>query len=146
MHVIAAKAVCFGEALQPEFARYAGQVVTNAQASGGKSCPRPACGWCRRHRQSPDAGGFDAAGHHRTAGGAGFGESVHIVVNKNAIPYDQLPPRTCLRPAARHAGHHQPGPGRGGHAAVAPELIVRALGSIGDDGALSAIGEEVQHT
>jgi glycine hydroxymethyltransferase len=32
MHVIAAKAVAFGEALQPSFARYAGQVVANARA------------------------------------------------------------------------------------------------------------------
>ena len=31
MHIIAAKAVCFAEALQPEFARYATQVVANAQ-------------------------------------------------------------------------------------------------------------------
>lgn len=32
MHVIAAKAVALGEALQPEFKRYAGQVIENAQA------------------------------------------------------------------------------------------------------------------
>ena len=31
MHVIAAKAVAFGEALRPSFQQYAGQVVTNAQ-------------------------------------------------------------------------------------------------------------------
>jgi glycine hydroxymethyltransferase len=35
MHVIAAKAVAFGEALQPEFAAYASQVVANAQALSG---------------------------------------------------------------------------------------------------------------
>ena len=32
MHVIAAKAVAFGEALQPEFKAYAAQVVANAKA------------------------------------------------------------------------------------------------------------------
>ena len=32
MHVIAGKAVCFGEALQPEFDEYQTQVVANAQA------------------------------------------------------------------------------------------------------------------
>ena len=34
MHVIAAKAVAFGEALQPDFRDYAAQVVTNARALG----------------------------------------------------------------------------------------------------------------
>ena len=52
MHVIAAKAVCFGEALRPEFRAYARQVVANARAMGevlldrgGRGCggarPRP---------------------------------------------------------------------------------------------------------
>ena len=31
MHTIAAKAVCFGEAMGPEFAQYAAQVVANSQ-------------------------------------------------------------------------------------------------------------------
>ena len=32
MHIIAAKAVCFGEALKPEFTEYAKQIVKNAAA------------------------------------------------------------------------------------------------------------------
>jgi glycine hydroxymethyltransferase len=37
MHVIAAKAVCFGEALKPEFKAYSAQVVKNAQAIAARS-------------------------------------------------------------------------------------------------------------
>ena len=36
MHVITAKAVCFGEALRPDYARYAAQIVANAQAMAGE--------------------------------------------------------------------------------------------------------------
>ena len=35
MHVIAGKAVAFGEALRPEFKEYAGRIVANAQALAG---------------------------------------------------------------------------------------------------------------
>lgn len=36
MHIIAAKAACFGEALKPEFKDYAAQVVKNAKAMAAK--------------------------------------------------------------------------------------------------------------
>ena len=56
MHVIAAKAVAFGEALQPEFKTYAKAVIDNAQtlanrAEGARRRPRR-----RRHRHPPRAG------------------------------------------------------------------------------------------
>ena len=51
MHVIAGKAVAFGEALTPEFKSYAQAVVDNAKAMAGARL-RPGVG---RHRQSPDA-------------------------------------------------------------------------------------------
>ena len=55
-HVIAAKAVCFREAAQPEFKDYAAQIVRNAAGAGrGLARPRPAPG-VGRHRQPPDAG------------------------------------------------------------------------------------------
>ena len=38
-------------------------------------------------------------------------ESVDIVANKNAIPYDQLPPRTASGLRLGHPGNHQPGHG-----------------------------------
>ena len=71
-------------------------------------------------------------------------ESVHIVVNKNAIPYDQLPPRTASGLRLGTPAITSRGLGAEDTRQVA-RLIVRALGSIGDDEALSAIDEEVQH-
>jgi len=56
MHVIAAKAVSFKEALQPEFKDYQRQVVANAQTLGrDPQRPRLPLG-LRWHRQSPLAG------------------------------------------------------------------------------------------
>ena len=56
-HVIAAKAVAFHEAMQPEFKQYAAQIVTNARAlaggTGGPGLPHR----LGRYRQSSDAGG-----------------------------------------------------------------------------------------
>lgn len=55
MHVIAAKAVSFKEALQPEFKDYQRQVVANAQTLGETSKTTASLG-LRWHRQSPLAG------------------------------------------------------------------------------------------
>ncbi len=57
VHIIAAKAVAFGEALRPEFRTYAAQVVANAKAlaAGAAGSGVPDC--LRRNRQPPDAGG-----------------------------------------------------------------------------------------
>ena len=91
MHVIAGKAVCFGEALQPAFKEYVRQVVDNAKAlaevllAGGVRLGQ------RRHRQPPDAGRRDAAGLDRQAGRKGPGPC-GITVNKNMIPFDQRKP------------------------------------------------------
>jgi len=91
MHVIAGKAVCFGEALRPEFKVYAQQVLDNAQvlaetlASGGLKL---VSGGTENHLMLVDVtplgvGGKvaeEALGH------------CHITVNKNMIPYDQRKP------------------------------------------------------
>ncbi|OGR47699.1 MAG: serine hydroxymethyltransferase [Elusimicrobia bacterium GWC2_65_9] len=91
MHVVAAKAVCFGEALRPEFKQYQTQVIANARrlsksladqgfriVAGGTDChlfsldlrPKSATG-----KEAEEA--LDKAG---------------ITVNKNAIPYDPQKP------------------------------------------------------
>ena len=91
MHVIAAKAVCFGEALQPEFKAYQTQVVKNAQAL--------AQGLVRRGFQLV-SGGTD---NHlmlldlRNKGITGKElekrlDEVYITVNKNAVPNDPTSP------------------------------------------------------
>ena len=142
MHVIAAKAVCYGEALQPSFARYAGQVVANAQAMAqelSEAGVRLVAGGTDNHLMLVDLTPLDITGRQAEQ----TLESVNIVANKNAIPYDPLPPRTAsgLRlgaPAITSRGMDE------GDTREVARLIVRALGSIGDDAALAAIGDEVR--
>ena len=55
MHVIAAKAVCFQEALQPEFQDYQTQIVANAQTLAEALARAGLPHRLRRHRHPPDA-------------------------------------------------------------------------------------------
>ena len=65
MHVIAGKAVCFREALQPEFKEYAGRVIENAQHLADELAAWRLVPCQRRNRQPPGAGRRNAAGHRR---------------------------------------------------------------------------------
>ena len=91
MHVIAAKAVAFREALEPEFAEYAAQVVKNAkvlaEALADKGF-RIISGGTDTHVILIDVSGQGMLGSEAefALGEAG------ITVNKNAIPYDTNPP------------------------------------------------------
>lgn len=91
MHVIAAKAVAFREALQPEFATYAHQVVANAKVLGHALAEkgfRLISGGTDTHVLLIDVfqkGMLGSEAEH-ALGEAG------ITVNKNAIPYDTNPP------------------------------------------------------
>jgi glycine hydroxymethyltransferase len=91
MHVIAAKAVAFKEALSPAFKRYQQQVIANAKVlaqglldrgykivSGGTDTHLMLVNLTNKHITGKEA---DAA---LDAGG--------IIVNKNAVPYDEKPP------------------------------------------------------
>ena len=91
MHIIAAKAVCFGEALQPSFKEYAKQVVANAKAlaetlmSGGITL---ASGGTDNHLMLCDVTSIGLSGkiaEHAL-------DKAGITVNKNMIPYDQRKP------------------------------------------------------
>ncbi|TCI57581.1 serine hydroxymethyltransferase [Exiguobacterium sp. SH1S21] len=91
MHVIAAKAVAFGEALQPEFKDYQAQVIKNAQvlAQGlEEEGLRIVSGGTDNHLLLVDLRGIDitgkAAEHALDAAG--------ITVNKNTIPFDPASP------------------------------------------------------
>jgi glycine hydroxymethyltransferase len=90
MHVIAAKAVAFGEALKPEFKAYAAQVVANAKAlaKADEGRPRHRLG---RHRQPPDAGRPAAEERHRQGAEKALGRAF-ITCNKNGIPFDPEKP------------------------------------------------------
>lgn len=91
MHVVAAKAICFHEALQPEFKTYVQQVITNAQTladvllNGGL---RLVSGGTENHLMLVDVTPLGIGGK--------LAEEVldrcGITVNKNMIPYDERKP------------------------------------------------------
>ncbi|HLM54168.1 MAG TPA: serine hydroxymethyltransferase [Pseudoxanthomonas sp.] len=96
MHVIAAKAVAFKEALEPEFKTYQAQVVKNAQAMAGVIVERGyrvVSGSTRNHLMLVDMIGKAASGQPVTGkdAEAALGKA-HITVNKNAVPNDPQKP------------------------------------------------------
>jgi glycine hydroxymethyltransferase len=91
VHMIAAKAVCFLEAMQPEFKSYARQVVANAKALAGSLTGlgfRLISGGTDTHLVLVDvfSKGMLGSDAEKALGEAG------ITVNKNAIPFDVNPP------------------------------------------------------
>ena len=100
MHVIAAKAVAFKEALQPEFKIYQRQVVKNARAMAGALMKRGykiVSGGTDNHLFLVDLIEKGITGKDADAA---LG-SANITVNKNAIPDDPLPP---FRPSGIRLG------------------------------------------
>ena len=92
MHTIAGKAVCFGQALQPEFSRYAYQVVENCQvlaAELSEAGMRLVSGGTDNHLILVDVTPLGITGRQAEQAL----ESVGIIANKNAIPFDPRPPR-----------------------------------------------------
>ena len=91
MHVIAGKAVCFGEALQPAFRRYGEAIIANAKAlaealaSGGV---RLISGGTDNHLVLTDVTPLGIGGKSAEA----VLDRCGITVNKNMIPYDQRKP------------------------------------------------------
>src|SRR5262249_42418037 len=100
VHIIAAKAVCFKEALQPNFKEYARQVVANARALAAKLMDegfRIISGGTDTHLMLIDvfSRGILGSEAEDALGQAG------ITVNKNAIPFDTNPP---LKPSGIRIG------------------------------------------
>ncbi len=92
MHVIVAKAVCFGEDLMPEFKKYAQQVVKNAKAMGERLKQRGldlVSGGTDTHLLLVDLRPKGLTGDVVTQAL----EDAHITCNKNAIPFDPMPPK-----------------------------------------------------
>ena len=91
MHIIAAKAVAFGEALTDEFKEYQTQIIKNAQALAGELSARGirlVSGGTDNHLMLLDLSGTGVTGkelEHRL-------DEVHITANKNAIPNDPESP------------------------------------------------------
>jgi glycine hydroxymethyltransferase len=91
MHVIAAKAVCLYEALQPSFKAYARQVVSNAAAMAAalaRSGLRIVSGGTDNHLMLVDLTPIEVTGKDAAAAL----DKASITVNKNAIPFDTKSP------------------------------------------------------
>ena len=100
MHIIAAKAVAFKEALQPEFKVYAKQIVSNAKALAESLMAegyRVVSGGTDTHLMLVDvfSKGMFGSEAEKALGEAG------ITVNKNAIPFDTNPP---MKPSGIRVG------------------------------------------
>ena len=90
-HVIAAKAVCFKEALSDDFKAYARQIVANAKVLGETLAQRgfkPVTGGTDTHLLLLDLSSKGLNGKELSEAL----ENVNITANKNAIPYDTMPP------------------------------------------------------
>jgi glycine hydroxymethyltransferase len=142
MHIIAAKAVCFKEAMQPSFADYARQIVANAARLASSLSShgfRVVSGGTDNHLMLVDVFSKGLTGKVAEAalGKAG------ITVNKNAIPFDKNPPMVASgirvgTPAVTTRGMREPEMERIG------EFITRALQTPEDDRALGTIRAEVE--
>ena len=88
MHAIAAKAVCFGEALKPDFKVYARQVVTNAKALSNRLLERGlrlVSGGTDNHLMLIDLRPQKRTGKQVQD----VADTVGITLNRNSIPYDE---------------------------------------------------------
>ena len=142
MHIIAAKAVCFKEAMEPGFVEYQRQIVANAQrlARGLSSAGfRLVSGGTDNHLMLVDVFSKGLTGKVAEAalGKAG------ITVNKNAIPFDKNPPMVASgirvgTPAITSRGMREP------EMDLIAEYIARALASPDDDGVLGSIRTEIE--
>jgi len=141
MHIVAAKAVAFKEALQPEFAAYAQQIVANAKvlaAALAEEGYRIISGGTDTHLILIDVfqKGILGSEAEHALGEAG------ITVNKNAIPYDTNPP---MKPSGIRIGT----PALTTRGMKEPEMrtiakwIVAALAARADAAKLAAIRGEV---
>lgn len=143
MHVVAAKAVCFGEALHPSFRRYAQAVVENSRAlaeglrQGGL---RIVSGGTDNHLFLVDLTPIGLMGRQaeEALGRAG------IYVNRNTIPYDPKPPRVASGLRIGTAAVTSRGMGVAEMRTIA-SLILRVLAHPGDARVEAQVREEVMH-
>jgi glycine hydroxymethyltransferase len=142
MHIIAAKAVCFREAMEPGFVAYQQQIVANARrlAEGLKAAGfRLVSGGTDNHLMLVDVFSKGITGKVAEAalGKAG------ITVNKNAIPFDQNPPMVASgirvgTPAVTSRGMRET------EMDQIAEFIARVLAAPDDDGVAAAVREKVE--
>ncbi len=142
LHTIAAKAVCFHEAAQPEFRRYSEQVVANAQTLAEELLRqgfRLVSGGTDNHLLLVDVSaeglnGRDVADRLEQAG---------ICCNKNVIPFDQNPAATPSgirlgTPAVTTRGFGED------EMRLLAQMIARVIRNLSDDNVLAAVRRQVQ--
>jgi glycine hydroxymethyltransferase len=141
MHVIAAKAVAFKEALEPDFTAYQQQVVKNAQAMADAIIGRGykiVSGGTQNHLMLVDMIGKPITGKDAEAA---LGRA-HITVNKNAVPNDPQKPfvTSGLRlgtPAVTTRGYRE------ADCVALANWICDVLDSPSDDNVIAAVRENV---
>ena len=141
MHVIAAKAVAFKEALTPAFKDYQRQIVANAKALAAALLERGfhlLTGGTDVHLMMLDLRGSELTGKiaEETL------DKARITVNKNTVPFDTRSPMVTSgvrigTPAVTTRGMRE------AEMVQIADVIARALQHVGDDAALAAIGDEV---
>ena len=142
MQVIAAKAVCFGEAMKPEFQQYAHAVVKNSRTLADTLAEeglRIVSGGTDNHLSLVDLRPLGVKGNEAEA----TLERASIITNKNEIPFDPEPPRVTsgLRVGSAAVTSRGFGPEEMKQTA---RMIVRALAAKEDDDAIAAIREEAE--
>jgi len=141
MHVIAGKAICFGEALRPEFSVYAHQVVENSQTLAGvlsKGGMRLISGGTDTHMFLVDLTPLNLSGLEAEQAL----ERVNIFVNRNNIPYDPAPPRVGSGLRIGTAAMTSRGMGSQQMEKIG-SLILQTLENIGDSDQAQRIRQEV---
>ena len=141
MHVIAAKAVAFKEALEPAFKAYQQQVVKNAQAMAKTIIARGykiVSGGTENHLMLVDMIGKDVSGKQAEEA---LGKA-HITVNKNSVPNDPRKPfvTSGLRigtPAVTTRGYKEP------DCVALAEWICDVLDNPADDNVITGVRENV---
>jgi len=141
MHVIAAKAVAFKEALSPEFKAYQQQIVRNAAALAAALTAkgfRLVSGGTDNHLMLVDLRNTEVTGKvaQETL------DRAHITVNKNTVPFETRSPfvTSGIRigtPAVTTRGMKEP------EMAVIADCIFRAVQAVGNQAALKSIGDDV---
>ncbi len=141
MHVIAAKAVAFKEALAPEFKAYQQQIVANAKALAAALVERGfrlLTGGTDVHLMMLDLRGAELTGKiaEETL------DRARITVNKNTVPFDTRSPMVTSgvrigTPAVTSRGMRE------AEMVHVADFIARALQHVGDAAALRAIGDDV---
>src|SRR5258706_9737875 len=142
VHIIAAKAVAFHEALQPEFTQYQAQIIRNARAMAkavGDAGFRIVSGGTDNHVFMTDVFSKGITGKD----GQNFLEAANITVNKNTIPFDTQKPMVASgirigTPAVTTRGLRE------SEMNTIAGLIARVLDARGDAGVIAQVKKDVK--